>query len=359
MEAYLQKRTKKGKIKYCQLEYIDNQVVIRNGDTDKDDKVITKKYKSPEEAKAKFQDYITKKEKESFSEPDFRIIDLFDLCFRESGEINTYVKFLRKLNVVDIRKLEMADTETQIKVLENNGLAIKYLPNASDQLKEIAINQNGGALQFIEHASTELKLKAIKSNCLAIKFIKNQTDEMKELAIQGKNIYFAFKYFEQPTRGMILAFLEKGISLREFEEYQNDKPLVLQALKWKIGNYDYISDTLKKDEEVALAALELDDSLIKQMDSSLLHSKSFAMKAAEYCYDLPYRMYHAKSELLKDKEFVLKAMDKNGTELQYVDESLQNDKDVVMTALQQNKYAIDFVSDALKKDKDVIEFLEK
>lgn len=51
----------------------------------------------------------------------------------------------------------------------------------------------------------------------------------------------------------------------------------------------------------------------------------------------------------KDKEFVVKALSKNGLDLEYADDSFQNDPYLVLIALLQNIKSYQFASEELQK----------
>ena len=55
-----------------------------------------------------------------------------------------------------------------------------------------------------------------------------------------------------------------------------------------------------------------------------------------------------------DKELVLAAVKKSGTELFYASDQLKNDKEVVLAAVKQNGMALGLASDELKDDKEVV-----
>ena len=59
-------------------------------------------------------------------------------------------------------------------------------------------------------------------------------------------------------------------------------------------------------------------------------------------------------EFWSDKDFVLKAVKKKGSSIDYADASLKNDKEIVISAIKQSSFAIDYIGDDIKKDKDVL-----
>ena len=69
-----------------------------------------------------------------------------------------------------------------------------------------------------------------------------------------------------------------------------------------------------------------------------------------------YALTFASDHLKNDKEVVLTAVQKDGTALSFASDHLKNDKEVVLEAVQQQGSAINYASDDLKEDKS---FLKK
>jgi hypothetical protein len=359
MIHYLHRKTKKGNYLYWLAKVTANTVEIQEGDILTDKKIKIKKSTSEEEA----IQYITtqKTKKKDYVESELRITDLFEICFRDVETINDFLKVLQRNKVADILNLSNYSEEIQQRILEHNGSAIKYITKPSSKLISIAVNQNGYAIRYIDSPNIELQIEAVKNNAMALKFIDNQTPELIECAIQNHNIYFAFSYIKTPTRENLYQLLEKGISLRDLKistELKEDKAFALKAIEAKADNYEEIADTLKKDKEIALLALQHKPKMIRYIDKELLKSKSFVMQALAYCSDIPYYAYYAKSDVINDKEFMLKALSVSGIELEFASDALKEDKDIIIAALEADLNAIQFVPKALKSDKEIKKILK-
>ena len=59
-------------------------------------------------------------------------------------------------------------------------------------------------------------------------------------------------------------------------------------------------------------------------------------------------------EFWSDKDFVLEAVKKNGSNIDYADLILKNNKEIVISAIKQDSFAIDYIGEEIKKDKDVL-----
>ena len=65
-------------------------------------------------------------------------------------------------------------------------------------------------------------------------------------------------------------------------------------------------------------------------------------------------LQYVSDELKNDKEVVLAAITEDGRALEYASDELKNDKEVVLAAVTQYGRALEYASDELKNDKDVV-----
>ena len=361
MMTYLQKRTRKGNYLYWIGEQKLNTLEINEGNIFNDKKSKTTTFLSEEDAIEALEKETSKKKKAGFKKTDFRIVDLLEICFRDISDINDLVKLLKKLNIKDIRKLNTHNDATILRLLEFNGSALKYIKKPSDKMINTALNQNGIAIRYIQEPTYPMKKQAVMNNGMALKYIEEQTDDLKQYVIESGTFWLAYSLIESPNEEMITTFLRKGISLRDIDtDLKKERNFAINSIEISPDNYMHIHKSLKKDKEIALIALialKRNSDLIGEIDKQLFHSKEFLLEAVEYCHNISYYAYFAKSDLLKDKEFMLKAVSKSGTELEYADDSLKKDKEVVLEALKQDLNAIDFVYKDLRVNKDIIAML--
>lgn len=59
-------------------------------------------------------------------------------------------------------------------------------------------------------------------------------------------------------------------------------------------------------------------------------------------------------EFWSDKDFVLEAVKKQGSSINYADPTLKNNKEIVISAIKQDSFAIDYIGEDIKKDRDVL-----
>ena len=180
-------------------------------------------------------------------------------------------------------------------------------------------------------------------------------------------------------------------------ELQNDRDFVLKAVEVNGAIYEYLSDELKEDEEIAIMALnnyscecythlpyELFDNekvveaAIKNdglgakvlwcVSDRLKDNKDIVMLAVsrstgvEFFYeDRPDDGYtyndalcYASERLRDDKDVVLLSVENNPDSLESASARLQNDYEVVLTAVKGNAHALKYASEDLRGNKELV-----
>jgi len=126
---------------------------------------------------------------------------------------------------------------------------------------------------------------------------------------------------------------------RMLEELHTDKDIVLEVVKRFWPALQYVSEDLRNDREVVLAALgSLEDSIPKRRPSA---------RSLQY----------ASEELRDDKEVVLEAVRRNGQAIQFASGRLQRDPDVIAAAIEENPAAINNIPHPIREE--IRKLLEK
>jgi hypothetical protein len=163
--------------------------------------------------------------------------------------------------------------------------------------------------------------------------------------------YVSDKEFLNDKEVVLESVKSSGSSLQfASTELQNDKEVVLEAVKNFGPSLQFASKELQKDKEVVLMSAKnavhglvyADRELFKDKDVFLAGMKIRACDIRD-----------ATKELQNDKEVALFAVKKNGNNLKYASKSLQNDKDLVLEAVKNNGESIEFASEQLQNDKEV------
>ena len=78
--------------------------------------------------------------------------------------------------------------EIGLAAVKQDGTAIQYISDPSEEIKLAAVKQDGTAIQYISDPSEEMKLAAVKQNGTAIEYISNSTEEMKLAAVKNNGL---------------------------------------------------------------------------------------------------------------------------------------------------------------------------
>jgi hypothetical protein len=173
------------------------------------------------------------------------------------------------------------------------------------------------------------------------------------------------------------------------EEFKDDKEIILLALigvgynRLSWSKFESVSDRLKNDKEVVLAAVRNNGEAIEFASDSLKNEWEIVCEAINQSCSLEHvsekfrddkqivitaikkNKYHSNqirfaSERLKnDREVALSALAKCGSDLEYVSSQLKKDKEVVLTAVGNNGMALEFASDELKNDAEIVKLAIK
>jgi hypothetical protein len=83
--------------------------------------------------------------------------------------------------------------------VEREGLALRYIEKPTPALALFAIQQNGLAIEFVKHPTDEMKETAVKQNGLAIFLIKRPSEVLKLWAVQQNGLVIRFIKKPSPT----------------------------------------------------------------------------------------------------------------------------------------------------------------
>jgi hypothetical protein len=96
---------------------------------------------------------------------------------------------------------------SQIEALKENGRAIRYIRNPSEEMQLAAVTADGLAIEWIEGPSEAVQLAAVKNNSYALQYIKNPSEQVKLEAVKecGESI----QYIKNPSEEIKLAAVKQ------------------------------------------------------------------------------------------------------------------------------------------------------
>lgn len=133
------------------------------------------------------------------------------------------------------------------------------------------------------------------------------------------------------------------------EQWNDDREFVLEAVKNKDAGYQilFASERLKKDREIAVAALSSDYLAYEYIKPQFKNDITFFK---EVVLNNPYLLQKALPEFQDDKDLVLLAVKTSGYALEHASERLKNDKEVVLTAIQSEPKSIWMASEKIQEN---------
>jgi hypothetical protein len=105
-------------------------------------------------------------------------------------------------------------------------------------------------------------------------------------------------------------------------------------------------------KDFILVAMKKDESILEYVSEKLKDDKELILAAVSKNGGA---LQYASEELKADKAIVIAALSNQGSALEFASDDLKSDKDVVLIALLEDASPLEYVSDNLKRDREVIE----
>ncbi|EFC48134.1 predicted protein [Naegleria gruberi] len=252
---------------------------------------------------------------------------------------NNKIECLRELyriGLLDFRERlsTTKDRDFIMKLLDSKSefIQIDHLPEEFRKDKEVIMKLNRLVL---DHLPEELlhdrdvinKLLDLNSHIhdhdwsKVIPLIKDDKELMlKAIRKQGECIKFASEKLRNKKAVVLMAVKSNPLALQFVEEkFKNDKSIVSKAVKLNGAALKFASDTFKSDPEIVMQAVNSNPYSIAHATDNLKNDPKIAMAAIKSGQDYglietgmgnhpQYILQFVGKELLKDKEFMIKAL---------------------------------------------------
>ena len=164
----------------------------------------------------------------------------------------------------------------------------------------------------------------------------NENEFDKKLAIAAvKNDWRVIGYLSKNMQG------DKDIALAAIEHQCNDTLLDICVRQPKAAT-QYLSDELKNDKDVALAAVKKNWKAIKSLGKEMRDNKEVALvllQSNNY-YDTCTVIEYLSDRLKNDKDVALAAVNKDWEAIKYLGKDMQDNKEVALAAIE-HQYNVD------------------
>ena len=132
--------------------------------------------------------------------------------------------------------------------------------------------------------------------------------------------------------------------------------LTKEQLKWietkDSWDYEEAPKEWLDSKDFILAAMKKDESILEYVSENLKDDKELILAAVSKNGGA---LQYASEELKADKTVAIAAISNQGSALEFVSDDLKSDKEVVLIALLEDASPLEYVSDNLKRDREVIE----
>jgi len=153
--------------------------------------------------------------------------------------------------------------------------------------------------------------------------------------------------YTRVSRDTKITLLVDEIMPETFKE--DDRDIILEAVKRKGWAFIYASDRLKDDKDMILEALKYSPDVYQYASERLQNDKEVALEVLR-------KNSLSSAVILKfndDKDIMLEGVSKLGSLLRFASDRLKDDRDVVLAALRNNPFTFVYASERLQKDKEL------
>ncbi|MDD7804220.1 MAG: DUF4116 domain-containing protein, partial [Endozoicomonas sp. (ex Botrylloides leachii)] len=229
-----------------------------------------------------------------------------------------------------------------------DGYALKY---ASDRLrgkKSVvleAVSNRGSALQY---ASDKLK---------------NDPDVFIAAIKQYHNAHiYAGSAWKQNREAVLAAVKAYGNNLREVDEnFKNDAEIVSMAIQNTPYAFEHASDQFKQDKAFVMEAIRNYGSAVFMYVSNNLKRDSEVALAALRCWNgfNNFPMKYAHSDLRNNEGFITEAVKLSPNALAFASDELRNNSSFVKKLLHIDNRVLSYASDTLRTDKALMDYRDQ
>lgn len=110
-----------------------------------------------------------------------------------------------------------SDLEICKRVVQQDGNALRYVKEQTEEICKLAVQQNGWALRYVKEQTEELCRLAVQQNGKALRYVNEHTEELCRLAVQRNGQ--ALRYVKEQTEELCkLAVQQDGVALAHVRE---------------------------------------------------------------------------------------------------------------------------------------------
>jgi hypothetical protein len=255
-----------------------------------------------------------------------------------------------------------SDRDVVIAAVSSSPCSLEYAAdNFQDDLDivNLAISGSGAALQYASprlKSRVDLVLKSlVNNNGHILKYLPDQIRKDKALALiaieNGLDYYFLDEELKS-DRNICLEYVKKKGAVgfgNLINAFKSDKEICLEAIR----NTDQYEEQIWASDYEDYHEIEgsVDNTALQFASEELNNDREVVLEAVK---QNGTALCWASEELRSDREIVFEAVKRYGSVLQYASIELRNDREIVLTAVKIFSYSLRFASPLLQNDKEIV-----
>uniref|UniRef100_A0A7R9U6T0 DUF4116 domain-containing protein n=1 Tax=Pinguiococcus pyrenoidosus TaxID=172671 RepID=A0A7R9U6T0_9STRA len=234
-----------------------------------------------------------------------------------------------------------------------------------------AVAQHGAALQFASEEmrkDKEVALAAVRADPLALASVDPELQGDKDVVLAAvRGDAWALAHAAEELWGdrdvlveAMMSTADVGDVLESFAPgwFKYDKEFVFVAIaasdrKSILQVYAWVEKTLKEDREIVMAAAAKSSAILQVAPPEMRNDREVIL-AALRCKDGAKALKMAPRHLVRDRSFLMEAVEVDGDALKYAHEDDLNNKRLALVAVNSNGRSLRLLSRALRDDIDVV-----
>ena len=109
----------------------------------------------------------------------------------------------------EIGELGVWDDEKYcLEAVKENGSALKYVKDQTEEMCMKAVRENGYALQFVKNQTENVCMEAVRQNGYALEYVRDQTEAICMAAVKGNG--YALEYVSDQTKEICMAAVRQN-----------------------------------------------------------------------------------------------------------------------------------------------------
>jgi hypothetical protein len=284
---------------------------------------------------------------------------------KENKDFAMYVVDMNPLLIQHFHNSIRGDIDVAKLAISKNTSTIVYLPQEAFENKKLAekiVSINGMLINRFPHLMNDPSIikKAFQQNGLALVFYPNASEELINIAL--KQNPSSLKYLPKSYYNKEIVL--KAIQMPDFpahsipKDYFKDFDFSLKAVTICGSLYGFLSEELKSNRDIIMKSVSSDPKMLGKIDDSLKDFEFSKLMIQRSSSNWDY--FSNKFGDSKELALIAVSNDNSGKILSQMSDFFKDDEEIVWEAMKNNSSSLIFASERLKENREfVIKMLKK